>query len=221
MGYESLAPVISNCIIWGDSLEEIAGGSPVITYSDIQGGWAGDGNFDENPHFIGQYGGDYHLRFSSNCIDAGDPSNRDGSCPPGLGGKRSDLGIYGGELNVGWPPDVDVNLSISPNGPVTIPKGDILEFTTYIQNNTDIIKSGEYWLSVLQPNSSEILIPDNLLNYPNPLTGQVFPNNFIELDNELFIPSEVSVGRYILIGRLGVYPDMVIDQEVLVFHVVE
>ena len=61
-------PTIVNCIFWGDSGGEISG-SPVVTYSDVQGGWSGEGNIDADPLFVG--GGDFHLTLNSPCIDSG------------------------------------------------------------------------------------------------------------------------------------------------------
>jgi hypothetical protein len=40
-----------------------------LTYSDIQGGWPGEGNIDADPLFVG--GGDYHLAAGSPCINTG------------------------------------------------------------------------------------------------------------------------------------------------------
>jgi len=43
---------LTNCILWGDWFgEEIAGGPVVATYSNVQGGWPGEGNIDTNPCF--------------------------------------------------------------------------------------------------------------------------------------------------------------------------
>jgi len=68
------SPAITNSILWGDSPDEIAngsGGEPVVTYSDILGGYDGDGNIDADPLFVDPASGDYHLGPSSPCIDAG------------------------------------------------------------------------------------------------------------------------------------------------------
>ena len=43
---------LTNCILWGDSPQEIFG-SPVVTYCDVQGGWSGEGNIDSDPLFVG------------------------------------------------------------------------------------------------------------------------------------------------------------------------
>ncbi len=64
-----------------------------VRYSNIEGGWEGEGNIDEDPLFVDPENGDYHLSWSgypiddnskSKCIDAGDPfsgEDYDGSVP--------------------------------------------------------------------------------------------------------------------------------------------
>ena len=108
------SPTITNCILWGD----VSGlgppeiyrtfGSPIITYSDIQGGgWAGTGNIVAYPYFVG--GGDFHLAEGSPCIDAGKTglSYRDGCFPPSMGTGYSDMGAYGGPGACDWCGDRD------------------------------------------------------------------------------------------------------------------
>ena len=62
---------ITNCIltsgsnqIWNDD-----GSTITITYSDVQGGWPGQGNIDQGPCFA--FNTDYHIMPDSPCIDAG------------------------------------------------------------------------------------------------------------------------------------------------------
>jgi len=68
-------PVLTNCILWGNSPDEIydlyMGSSPEVTYSDIQGGYAGEGNINADPMFLDAASGDLHLGPDSPCIDAG------------------------------------------------------------------------------------------------------------------------------------------------------
>jgi hypothetical protein len=74
---------------------QIIANAPTVSYSNVQGGWPGDGNIDVDPNFVtpgywayptepnetavaGQteavwVGGDYHLQADSPCIDAGNP----------------------------------------------------------------------------------------------------------------------------------------------------
>ncbi len=63
-------------------------GDPVITYSDVQGGWVGAGNIDIDPAFVKENWGDYRLLWGSPCIDAGHPDSSDGD------GTRSDMGAH-------------------------------------------------------------------------------------------------------------------------------
>jgi len=120
-----------------------------------------------------------------------------------------------------WPLPPELHLSISATGPASIGREEILYFGTYIQNNRENSVEGDYWLSVLLPNSNEILVPGGFLNYPNPLLGQVFGCNLVGLSNQLFVPALADTGSYSLIGRIGIYPKTVVDEESFEFQVVE
>jgi predicted outer membrane repeat protein len=67
---------VCNSIFWADSPNEfslLSGSSINIIYSDIQGGWEGEGNIDADPMFVDADNGDYQLQADSPCIDAGTP----------------------------------------------------------------------------------------------------------------------------------------------------
>ena len=107
----SSRPQVTNSIFWGDSPQEVSAGSryPVISYSDVQGGFSGDGNIDEDPLFMERGGFNLLLHEDSPCIDAGDPEVRDWlyDWHPGIpeyytNGERSDMGAYGGPENMMW-----------------------------------------------------------------------------------------------------------------------
>jgi len=80
LNYPDQAPIVRMCILWDNSAtvgaqiqtESSTGSAIVVTYSDIEGGWSGTGNMNEDPDFAGP--GDYHLTASSPCIDMGDPA---------------------------------------------------------------------------------------------------------------------------------------------------
>ncbi|MBN1592748.1 MAG: right-handed parallel beta-helix repeat-containing protein [Candidatus Coatesbacteria bacterium] len=76
--YNRCSPTILNSVLWKDSPEEVYVGyssSITITYSDIEGGWEGEGNIDEDPLFVDGY---YLSQTAagqneqSPCVDAGD-----------------------------------------------------------------------------------------------------------------------------------------------------
>ena len=100
---------VENCIIYGNTTgstnKQIAGLNNIkITNSNIEGGWAGDGNIDENPLFIENTA--LILQDGSPCIDKGDtstasndwedPDNPGFALSPALGTLRNDMGAYGG-----------------------------------------------------------------------------------------------------------------------------
>jgi len=84
---DSSTPIVVNSILWGNSAAtdpeiHLASGSIQVTYSDIQGGWAGAGNIDADPLFVTGPLGNYYLSQiaagqlqESPCVDAGDPGS--------------------------------------------------------------------------------------------------------------------------------------------------
>jgi len=89
------SPTITNSIIWGNIPNEIYGTSIGITYSDVQGGFTGEGNIDSNPLFVGS--GDYRLTLNSPCINVGTSNGApstdiDGTSRPQ--GAGYDMGAY-------------------------------------------------------------------------------------------------------------------------------
>lgn len=64
-----------NSATYSNELGEYAGGQLFVSYSDIQGGYDGTDNIDEDPLFADPVNGDFHLTASSPCIDAGDPAS--------------------------------------------------------------------------------------------------------------------------------------------------
>jgi len=105
---------VANCIIWDNLSPQIIDirGTPLVTYSDIQGGWSGLGNINTDPCFADPCNGDYHLlsqagrwnqnaaswiqdTVSSRCIDAGNPGSPLGDEPNEPNNIRVNMGAYG------------------------------------------------------------------------------------------------------------------------------
>ncbi len=62
--------LVSNTIAWNNIGNQINGAE--VTYSNIQGGYDGEGNISGTPRFVDPKNGDYRLELDSPCIDAGD-----------------------------------------------------------------------------------------------------------------------------------------------------
>ena len=126
---------LTNCILWGDSPDEIGmdsrAVSPLVTYTDIEGGWPGEGNIDIDPLFADPHNGDYHLKsqvgrwdpiseswvvddVTSPCVDGGDPMSPVGSEPLPNGGVVN-MGAYGGT------PEASMSIGELPPLPPPIP----------------------------------------------------------------------------------------------------
>jgi hypothetical protein len=70
---------VTNCIIWNNQAPQdpqihVLNAKPVITCCDVEGGFAGQGNIDEDPLFVDPMVHDYHIVFISPCRDGGDGS---------------------------------------------------------------------------------------------------------------------------------------------------
>jgi type IX secretion system substrate protein len=103
--------IVRNNILWNNTspnnsqVYPIGGGTATVTYSDIQGGYAGNGNSNADPLFADTTS--FYLAPLSPCIDAGDSSAfyndiENTSLPgfallPSLGTIRNDMGAYGGQ----------------------------------------------------------------------------------------------------------------------------
>jgi len=77
-GVACSSPVLTNCVLWGNQGDALVSESATVTYSDVEGGWAGEGNIDADPLFVSGTMHDYYLSqvaagqgADSPCVDAG------------------------------------------------------------------------------------------------------------------------------------------------------
>lgn len=108
--------LVNSSIVWSNAGAALALGNPPakepVIYSNIQGGYAGTNNIQDDPRFASLSREDYHLQSSagrydaqgdrwvkdgamSPCLDAGDPSDPATEEPTPNGG-RINMGAYGG-----------------------------------------------------------------------------------------------------------------------------
>ncbi len=75
--YGDSEPLLINCILWDNGPQPIIvdedNAVTTVKYSDVQGGWTGNGghNIDADPMFVAPGSGDFRLASGSPCVDAG------------------------------------------------------------------------------------------------------------------------------------------------------
>jgi hypothetical protein len=95
--FSSSFTMLLNTIVFGNGMEPVLEGATDISYSDVEGGTAGEGNMDEAPVFVNAGAGDYHLTNTSLCIDAGTAlyaPDKDKDGYPRPMGDGHDMGAY-------------------------------------------------------------------------------------------------------------------------------
>ena len=94
---------LSNTILWGNT-SAFTSSHPttqtmVATYSDIEGGWPGTGNINQDPLFVNAAAGDYHLQATSPAVDqvapaTAPPIDLEGIPRPVPAGGQADMGAF-------------------------------------------------------------------------------------------------------------------------------
>ncbi|GEM_PF-5607852 len=123
--YDNSSPVITNCILWGDSagtsgneIYDTGSSSSDVEYSDVQGGYTGAGNINQNP----QLESELHLSPDSPCIDHGTEAGAPSDDIEGFerpSGLYPDMGAYEYQFSTGtcWISLV-CPVSVSENSPI-------------------------------------------------------------------------------------------------------
>jgi len=106
---ENSSATVINSIMWNNQ-PAVLPQWLTITYCDVEGGYAGEGNIDVDPLFCEPDSGDFHLSWAdfpddneskSPCIDTGDPNSCNDS-----DSTRADMGAY--HFDQGLPQDISV-----------------------------------------------------------------------------------------------------------------
>lgn len=183
--YLNSHPLGRNNIIWqNDYLFYIPSGCSVnMTYSDIQGGYAGTGNINQNPIFVNAYAGNFNLMPNSPCIDTGDPTS-----PLDPDGTRADMGAHYFDQNA---PQGTCTITLTPFGtPIVLPpSGGTVWFGVSIMNSPDYFNIYDGWYNLQLPDM------------------QIIP---MVLRQGLYLPAGGSLNRtlYLTVGQMsmpGIY----------------
>ena len=219
---------LSQCIVWGTTREIwSADQSPVIiAYSDIQSGSATQGNISSDPCFVemGHWDlggtpddpcddswveGDYHLRWDSPCVDAGDPrevpeaNETDFAGRPRLYGAAVDMGAY--ELKndppVAYAPDAAGFCLTGDKGTVTLdasssfdPEGTALTYRWYRSGQIVSIQAKFTMELPLGEHTFTLVVSDGVNNSP-PEEVRATVTKIISAE-ALVSPSEMTRSRH-------------------------
>ena len=159
---------LNNCIYWWNNDIPLTDNLS-ISYSCVEGGYPGEGNFGNPPLFVNETIDDYHLQEDSPCIDAGNPAEEWNDPEsyfilglaqyPAMGTIRNDVGMYGG------PHSGEIVLNFKDKGNIDLSPDDFEILANYPNpfNNSTIIplsisKQTDIKLSVINILGQEIEI---------------------------------------------------------------
>jgi len=195
--------LLENCIIWGNAAPGIVdeSGELEVYYCDIEGGWPGEGNIDEDPMFVSSNKDDYRLLWSSPCIDTGHPDALDADST------RSDMGAYYFNQN-----DF-LTLYVTPDTSEVAPGGQLGVTYTAI-NRWDSPEACWLFSQVFLPGGSALnVLGPNQYTLPANYTAQVRLNHPV--------PNLAPAGVYEYWSRVGMPPGTLYDEDSFKFWIVE
>ncbi|KPK69779.1 hypothetical protein AMJ82_04890 [candidate division TA06 bacterium SM23_40] len=212
---------LANSIVWADSPSEIEvgyGGSVAVTYSDVQGGWPGEGNIDADPLFVVGFGSDYFLSQiaagqsqQSPCVDTGDPTS---ALPQGT--TRTDHRWDFWPVDMGYHYPSVLSIRAIPDTH-QVHRGEELWFTVDMVNVTDSTLTFDAWADAYLPTSNPYAA--------NPVLGVVELSlgggcGFNGVRRSVRIPVQAPYGGpYALCVRAGVHADSVSAEACFVFDI--
>jgi len=205
--YNWSSPTIANTILWEDTAPNgpelfVEGGHATVRYCDVQGGWPGTGNIDADPVFAGPYNKDFHLRWHSPCIDAGDPN-----FPLDHDGTRSDIGAF--YFNQRVPGIVEL---YPRDTPIVIPPqgGDII-YDGWVFNFFGHPGKADIWTYAFVPEMGQYGPIDLYENIRIPADSLGI--NQISQS----VPGSAPAGDYTFVAYVGYYPSTIIDSSYFYF----
>ncbi|HPF13940.1 MAG: right-handed parallel beta-helix repeat-containing protein [Planctomycetes bacterium] len=160
------AGTLVDCIVVGNDASQLEAVGPV-SYSNIEGGFPGAGNFDADPLFWSPLQGDFHLMPGSPCIDAGDPAS-----PLDSDGSRGDVGAYAFDPAYGQGPTVECLAVANSTG-----AGAAMDFggSWSVSANGLVLRTSgcpanQFGLYFYGPDAAQVAVPMGYLCISGPLT---------------------------------------------------
>lgn len=198
---------MANCILWASAapndpeIEVDLGSDLTVSYSDVQGGWAGEGNIDADPIFMGPEKEDFYLRWRSRCIDTGDPFLTDPD------GTRSDMGAFYFNQAVNgivelYPRDTPI---------VIPPEGGDITYDGWVFNFLGQAGRADIWTYAFVPQMGRYG-PTDLYQNIRIHADSLGMNQITE-----HVPAAAPKGDYVFVAYVGDYPSSIIDSSYFYF----
>jgi hypothetical protein len=182
---QSYDSTITNCIFWDNFPNQIDTfylATPEITYCNIQDGWTGLGNINDDPLFVDPEYNDYRLQWGSPCIDTGDPDPQYND-PDGT---RADMGAF--YYDQSTPVRILLTSLLTPF--LIQPSGGTVSFFVRITNCDNAPQEVLLWCDVTLPDSS------NYGPLIGPVTITIQPSTTIERVRAQTVPGYAPLGIY-------------------------
>ncbi|MFH1862600.1 MAG: right-handed parallel beta-helix repeat-containing protein, partial [bacterium] len=188
-------PVGRNNIIMGNGSQFYisTGGSIILTYSNIQEGWPGEGNINSSPFFVDPDSDNYNLQPYSPCIDAGDPAS-----PLDPDGTIADMGAHYFDQSG---PQGTCTIDLTPFGaPIVLPsEGGTATFGLSVINSPEYYNRFDVWYNLQQPDGQIVpLVVRQNLYLP--------PDGSLARDLGVTLDAAAMPGIYMLIAYVGNHP---------------
>ena len=204
----SSSPIVISTILWGDSagtagaeIYSVGVDTVVVSYSDVEGGWPGEGNIDADPTFVLASERDYRLLWHSPCIDAGHPDSLDPDAT------RSDMGAFF------FDQDDYLTLYLTPDAMV-VSQGEELGVTYTVINRW--AQPEAFWVL------AEAALPGGgTLNVFGPDQYILPADAIVQRHLSHSVPGSAPLGMYGYRSRIGVPPSSLYDEDSFRFVVVE
>lgn len=164
--------VRNSILFFNNSNDSQVSGTLAVTYSDVQGGFAGAGNINGNPLLLSS--DDLILVDGSPCIDRGSTNTVDDDVgfPPSLGGLRNDIGAHGGPgARARLLPHLGQQFEI-------VCFGSVPGYTYQLQATTDLSTTASGWQTVSEFTNVHV---GDIVTFREPLTNTL-PRRFYRLN---------------------------------------
>lgn len=199
-------PTAIHTILWDDTAPvdpeiHVDGSSTItVTFSDVEGGFPGNGNIDADPEFVLVGNQDVRLLWESPCIDSGDPGSLDAD------DTRRDIGANF------FDQDDFLTLYLTPDEVEVAQGGQLGVIYTLINR---MAQPEPFWIltEAILPNGNLLTVvgPDQF-TLPAEFTAQV------HLVHD--VPPGAPVERYGYRSRIGVPPAMLYDEDSFTIRIV-